>query len=94
MLRPTLVFCVIISTIGGLQLFTEPVLFSGSLLGGTGRETQTISMYMFESAFSDFNFGYGSAAAWMLFLLIIIIAVANALVLRRIGSTDGQGRRT
>ena len=28
MLRPTIIFTVIISTIGGLQLFTEPLLFS------------------------------------------------------------------
>jgi len=92
MLKPTLIFCVIISTIGGLQLFTEPVLFSGSLLGGAGRETQTISMYMFESAFTDFNFGYGAATAWLLFLIIVVIALANALVLRRIGESNRQDR--
>ena len=29
MLRPTLIFVVIVSTIGGLQLFTEPLIFAG-----------------------------------------------------------------
>ena len=33
MLRPTIIFTVIISTIGGLQLFTEPLLFQPSQAG-------------------------------------------------------------
>src|SRR5256714_4505039 len=36
MLRPTILFTVIISTIGGLQLFTEAYLFQPSTSGGTG----------------------------------------------------------
>src|SRR5204862_7395153 len=47
MLRPTILFTVVISTIGGLQLFTEPYLFQPSTSGGTGRSArqyQTIVM--------------------------------------------------
>ena len=36
MLRPTIIFTVIISTIGGLQLFTEPYLFQPVKGAGTG----------------------------------------------------------
>ncbi|GAA0805372.1 carbohydrate ABC transporter permease [Spirilliplanes yamanashiensis] len=94
MLKPTLVFCIIVSTIGNLQLFTEPLLFSSgasSIRGGAEREVQTITMYMYENAFAPYyNFGYGSAVAWMLFLLIVLIAIANALVTRRI---SGEGKR-
>src|SRR4051812_31007537 len=36
MLRPTIIFTVIISTIGGLQLFTEPYLFEPLHYGATG----------------------------------------------------------
>src|SRR5581483_63106 len=49
MLRPTIIFTVIISTIGGLQLFTEPYLFQPikqGALGGSARQYQTISMYL------------------------------------------------
>jgi cellobiose transport system permease protein len=95
MLRPTLIFCVIISTIGGLQLFTEPLLFNAGangIIGGSGRESQTITMYMFENAFQPYyNFGYGSAVAWMLFLLIVVIALINVLVLRRMGGDSNKG---
>lgn len=84
MLRPTIVFAVIISTIGGLQLFTEPLLFGyGKMQGGTLRQFQTVTMYMYENAFQRFHYGYGSAVAWMLFMLIGVICVVNFLVVRR-----------
>ena len=55
MLRPTIIFTVIISTIGGLQLFTEPYLFEPLKQGATGgsaRQYQTVVMYMYEKAFA------------------------------------------
>ncbi|WP_406078153.1 carbohydrate ABC transporter permease [Micromonospora sp. NBC_00858] len=95
LLKPTIIFCVIISTIGGLQLFTEPRLFhSGTnpIRGGSLRESQTVTMYMFENAFAPhYNFGYGSAVAWLLFALIAIVAAVNVLVLRRMGGGSGPG---
>jgi cellobiose transport system permease protein len=85
LLRPTIVFVTIISTIGGLQLFTEPLLFnSGHMEGGTLRQSQTVAMYMFENAFNRFQYGYGSAVAWMLFLLILIFSLINFLIIRRL----------
>jgi len=88
-LRPTIVFTVIISTIGGLQLFTEPLLFgsAGDMAGGSLRQFQTISMYMFENAFRNFEYGYGATVAWMLFLLILVGSLLNVLIVRRISST-------
>jgi cellobiose transport system permease protein len=87
MLRPTIIFCVIISTIGGLQLFTEPLLFNSgtnAIRGGPLRESQTMTMYMFENAFApNYNFGYGAAIAWMLFALIVVVAIVNVLIIRR-----------
>lgn len=91
MLRPTIIFTVIISTIGGLQLFTEPYLFEPLHYGATGgsdRQYQTVAMYLYEKAFagSQFKFGYASAIAWCLFLLIAVISAINFLIVRRIRS--------
>jgi len=84
MLRPTLVFTVIISTIGGLQLFTEPVIFgNGKMLGGTLGQFQTVTMYMYETAFQRFQYGYGAAIAWSLFGLIVVFSLVNLLLIRR-----------
>ncbi len=85
-LRPTLLFVVINSTIGGWQLFTEPVIFnsgSGAILGGSQRQFQTVAMYMWERGFADLRFGYGSAIAFALFAIILIASLVNFLLVRR-----------
>lgn len=85
MLRPAIIFTVILATIGGLQLFTEPLLFAhGYIEGGSLRQFQTTVMYVFENAFERFDYGYGSAVVWVLFLLIILVAAINYLITRRI----------
>ncbi|MEV4532463.1 sugar ABC transporter permease [Asanoa sp. NPDC049518] len=85
MLTPTFVFVVLLSTFGGLQLFTEPLLFgNGNMRGGTQREFQTLAMYMYEKGINSLNTaGYGAAIAWALFVLIGIIAAINLAVVRR-----------
>ncbi|MEU6783897.1 sugar ABC transporter permease [Nonomuraea angiospora] len=86
LIRPAILFAVIISTIGGMQLFTEPLIFGQggyAISGGSLRQFQTVAMYMFEKAFKDFDYGYGSAVAWMIFLLIVVFALVNFLLTRR-----------
>lgn len=91
MLRPTIIFTVIISTIGGLQLFTEPVLFSvrtpNNMDGGAMHQFQTITMYMYDNAFGSDRYGYGAAVAWALFMMIIVFSLINFLIVRRTGGT-------
>jgi cellobiose transport system permease protein len=93
LLRPTIIFTVIVSTIGGLQLFTEPYLFEPLKQGATGgsaRQYQTVVMYLYEKAFAgtQFNFGYAAAIGWALFLLIGVISLVNYLIVRRIRSAE------
>ncbi|MDX6282091.1 MAG: cellobiose transport system permease protein [Kribbellaceae bacterium] len=91
MLRPTIVFASIISIIGGVQLFTEPLLFNAganAITGGTLRQFQTVTMYMIENAFNRFELGYGAAIAWMVFLLILVLSFVNYLIISRVRSAD------
>jgi cellobiose transport system permease protein len=93
MLRPTIIFTVIVSTIGGLQLFTEPYLFEPLKQGATGgsaRQYQTVVMYLYEKAFAgtQFQFGYAAAIGWALFLLIAVISLINFLIVRRIRTAE------
>ncbi len=93
MLRPTIIFTVIISTIGGLQLFTEPYLFQprpGVGTGGSARQYQTIVMYLYEKSFgsTQFKFGYAAAIAWCLVLLIALFALVNYFFVSRIRSAE------
>ena len=85
LIRPTILFTIIISTIGGMQLFTEPLLFNyGRIQGGTVNQFQTISMYIYERTFrGNTEYGYGAAMSWLLFGLIIVFALLNYLLVRR-----------
>jgi cellobiose transport system permease protein len=84
-IRPTIIFTVIVSTIGGMQLFAEPLLFGGGgLTGGSDRQFQTLSLYLFEVGFGRFDFGYASATAWLMFVVIVVAAAFNFVLIRRI----------
>ena len=88
MLRPTVIFVVITSTIGGLQIFDEPRMFDQYGLGGANRQWQTVTIYLYELGWNQRNFGRAAAVAWLLFLIIVVFAIVNFLLIRRIASTD------
>jgi cellobiose transport system permease protein len=86
LLRPTFLFVTVVSIVGGLQLFTEPVIFNNgyTVMGGSLREAQTVTMYMWENSIDlTQNAGYGAAVSWSLFILILLAALANFLLVRR-----------
>ena len=88
-LRPIIIFTVITSTIGGLQIFTEPLLVNtgSSLTCGAARQCQTLTLYLYEQAFGDYKFGYGAAIGVALFVMVVVIAAINfALSTRLRGS--------
>ncbi|MCL6423832.1 sugar ABC transporter permease [Brachybacterium sp. JHP9] len=98
MLRPTIIFVVITSTIGGLQIFDEPRMFDTSGLGGADRQWMTMTMYLYELGWGpQVSFGKASAVAWLLFLIIVLIGLLNFAITRRIasgGSAHPTTRRT
>jgi cellobiose transport system permease protein len=84
-LKPVILFTVFISTIGGLTLFAEPLMFgSGRFDGGTTGQYQTVAMYIVQAFRERNNYGLAAAAAWLLFVIIIVVALANYLVVNRI----------
>ncbi|MFC9691646.1 carbohydrate ABC transporter permease [Kribbella sp. NPDC056951] len=89
MLRPVILFTVVTSTIGGLQIFTESRVLFGDTnnIGGPGDAGMTIVSYLYQSAFIKNQFGYGAAIGWALFILIVLFSIINW---RLIGGTDEQ----
>ncbi|MFD6243572.1 carbohydrate ABC transporter permease [Streptomyces roseolus] len=82
-LRPTILFTVVVSTIGATQLFGEPLLFEGSMSGGISHQYQTLGLYMYEQGWGFFHLGRAAAIAWVMFLLILVLVGVNALIARR-----------
>jgi cellobiose transport system permease protein len=89
-LRPTIIFTVIVSTIGSLQLFGEPYLFdlTRNANGGAAREYQTFVLYIYQQFWFNGRYGYASALAWALFLVIVVLVAVNLLLARRVRSAD------
>lgn len=94
MLRPTIIFVVITSTIGGLQIFDEPRMFDTGGLGGADRQWMTLTMHLYEVGWGpQMSFGKASAIAWLLFLLILLIGAVNFWLTRRIASSGAARPR-
>ena len=85
MLRPIILFTVITSTIGGLQVFAEPQVLVGDA-GGPGAAGQTTVLYLYQQAFAQHQFGYGAAVGWGLFVVLILFSVLNWRLVQRIGN--------
>ncbi len=82
LLRPVLLFCFVLSTIGTLQLFTEPWLITQT---GPGGATETLVTYLYKQGFRSFNFGYASAIAYT---VAFIAAVFSFLQIRLVGGRE------
>ena len=79
MLRPTILFMTVITTIGYLQLFEEPFVMTG---GGPLDSTLSVTMYMYQQGFTFFHQGYASAIAYVLFVIVAFIAFLQFKFLR------------
>lgn len=77
-LRPAILLTTVLSTIGTLQIFDEPFILTG---GGPDNATLTIGVYLYQNAFTYFDFGYASAIAYVLAVLIGVLGLIQFRVL-------------
>jgi len=90
LLKPVIVFTLIQSTIGTLNLFTEPLILTGSLSGGINSQGMTVMMYLLSRApQGNTLFGYASTIAYV----ITFIAVVISLILLRATDDDRKATR-
>lgn len=80
MLAPTIVYVLITSTIGALQIFVVPQLMTG---GGPNYTSSTLLMLIYNCAFNNNQFGYASAIGVILFIMAAIIAVIQFKVTKQ-----------
>ena len=84
-LRPTIVFTIVVSTIGAAQLFGEPLLYdpTGQPNGGGSNQYQTLGLLMYQQGWTNDRLGLASATAWTMFLIITVAVAVNLLLARR-----------
>lgn len=66
LIRPVLIYQVVVSVIGTVQLF-EPFF----LIPGPGFSTRTLSLYTYQLGFQTLNLGYGAAVSLIIFVLLL-----------------------
>nr|WP_251131744.1 sugar ABC transporter permease [Exiguobacterium sp. S3] len=73
LLKPILLYIMITSLIGGLQLFDLPMLITDGI-GSPDGSLNTMVLYLYNQAFKYNNYGYASAVAYGLFLITLIFS--------------------
>lgn len=76
MLKPVILFSTILSTIGTLNLFTEPYLLTN---GGPNNSTISLGLYIYRQAFQSINLTY---AATISVAILVIVGVLSRLQMK------------
>jgi len=79
LMKPIILFSVILSTIGSFSLFNEVYSLSGgatgAAVGGPMNATITPLVYIFQQAFSHYKFSYASAVSYVYFAIIFVLTL-------------------
>jgi multiple sugar transport system permease protein len=78
MLRPTMLFAVVITGIGYIQFFEEPFVMTE---GGPLNATVSVAMHAFDQ-FSFGNYGYTAAISYVLFIAVALFTLIQFRLLR------------
>ncbi|MBA1158373.1 carbohydrate ABC transporter permease [Microvirga mediterraneensis] len=80
LLKPVILFGVIMSTIWALELFDEPWVLTK---GGPADSTLTIVIYLYQAGFQYIELGYAAAVSYVLTFLIVVAAIVQKLLIGR-----------
>ena len=76
LLRPVTFFVVVLTIIGGYQVFVEPfIIYSGG--AGPGDGGLTLALLIYRTAFTSFNFGTAAAMGVILAMIILVFSLVQ-----------------
>lgn len=82
LLRPTIIFLVVVSSIGFLRIFDQVYNMTVDGLGGPLNATRPLVLNIYHSAFTDFEMGYATAQTMVLFLVLLVITLVQLRLMR------------
>ena len=82
LLRPTIVFLVVISSIGFLRIFDTVYNMTDNGAGGPLNSTKPLVLYIYESAFRSYKMGYAAAQTLVLFVILLTISLVQLRLIR------------
>lgn len=71
-IRGTILFALVMLTIGGFNVYTSTKLITG---GKPGHDTEVVLTWMYYKAFSNGKFGYSAALSFIIAIVLAILAV-------------------
>ncbi|MFI9345820.1 carbohydrate ABC transporter permease [Streptomyces sp. NPDC052773] len=84
-IRSTIVFTIVLSTIGATQLFGEPLIFGqgpNGVAGGADNQYQTLGLLLYEEGWKNYQMGRSATVAWAMFLLLVLVFVVQRVIKR------------
>ena len=74
LMRPVILFDVVLSTINTFNIFAEPYSLFG-VTGGANQSGLVTGLLLYRTSFQFFKFGYGSAMAYIVGLIIFVLSL-------------------
>jgi multiple sugar transport system permease protein len=81
MMRPTLVFLLVVLTIGALNVYISGLLMTNG--GDPLDRTHFVLTLMYEETFDNFEFGRGAAISYLLTIVVFMISLVQIRLLNR-----------
>jgi multiple sugar transport system permease protein len=89
MIAPFIMVATIIRTIDALKSFD---IIYAMTQGGPGTASETINIYLFNTAFAYYNIGYSSAMVIVFFVLIIVLSMVLLMIRSRMQWSEAKTR--
>jgi multiple sugar transport system permease protein len=79
-ISPVVFFAIVYASIGALQVYESIVILTR---GGPGDATRSMSIYIVEEAFDNFEIGYAASISVIMTLVILMITTVQLFASRR-----------
>ncbi len=83
LLRPTIVFIVVFSSIGFLRIFDHVFNMTTNNPGGPLNSTEPLVLMIYQTAFTSFDMGYAAAQTVVLFVILLLVSLLQLWLLRK-----------
>lgn len=79
LLKPTLLFTLVITTVGGMRTFGQVMLMTA---GGPGVSSEVLALHMYRLGFDFIRFGKAAAVGFIIFFIIFVLSLVFLKILR------------
>ena len=79
LLKPTLLFALVLTTVGGMRTFGQIIMMTA---GGPGTSSEVLAYYMYRLGFDFLKFGKAAAVGFILFFIIFSISIIFIRIFR------------